>query len=184
MSLTSKQTRNAKKYRIVFLGDQGVGKTSIIERYTTDRFDEGYNVHMPLTQSTVGIDFNVRDLTRNGQHYRLQMWDTAGQERYRSLIPTYLKNAHCVVFVYDVTKAKTLEGLQDWYKLFTDNQEAPGIVVGNKIDLVNARYTPPNPGKQPRTKPNSFASSENSSTRRYLPKLGRRSTMCSTWCQK
>ncbi len=50
------------------------------------------------------------------------MWDTAGQERYRSLIPTYLKNAHCVVFVYDVTKSKTLEGLQDWYKLFTDNQ--------------------------------------------------------------
>ena len=44
MSITSKSTRNAKKYRIVFLGDQGVGKTSIIERYTTDRFDEGYNV--------------------------------------------------------------------------------------------------------------------------------------------
>ena len=68
------------------------------------------------------------------------MWDTAGQERYRSLIPTYLKNAHCVVFVFDITKAKTLEGLNDWFKLFSDNQEAPGIVVANKIDLANARY--------------------------------------------
>lgn len=81
MSLTSKSNRNAKKYRIVFLGDQGVGKTSIIERYTTDRFDEGYNVLYIIiyTQSTVGIDFNVKDITRNGNHYRLQMWDTAGQ---------------------------------------------------------------------------------------------------------
>ena len=76
---------------------------------------------------------------KNGIHYRLQMWDTAGQERYRSLIPTYLKNAHCVVFVYDITKTKTLEGLKDWHKLFTDNQDAPGIVVGNKTDLSNAR---------------------------------------------
>lgn len=70
------------------------------------------------------------------------MWDTAGQERYRSLIPTYLKNAHCVVFVFDITKTKTLENLNEWYKLFTDNQEAPGILVANKLDLVNARYTP------------------------------------------
>lgn len=68
------------------------------------------------------------------------MWDTAGQERYRSLIPTYLKNAHCVVFVFDITKMKTLENLGDWYKLFVDNQEAPGIVVANKLDLANSRY--------------------------------------------
>jgi GTPase SAR1 family protein len=45
-----------------------------------------------------------------------------------------------VVFVFDITKTKTLEGLNDWYKLFTENQEAPGIVVANKIDLLNARY--------------------------------------------
>lgn len=69
------------------------------------------------------------------------MWDTAGQERYRSLIPTYLKNAHCVVFVYDVTKAKSLDNLGHWYKLFSEYQEAPGIVVGNKIDLTTARKT-------------------------------------------
>jgi GTPase SAR1 family protein len=59
-------------------------------------------------KSTVGIDFNVRDIPKNGLVYRLQMWDTAGQERFRSLIPTYLKNAQCAVFVFDVTKQSSL----------------------------------------------------------------------------
>ena len=68
------------------------------------------------------------------------MWDTAGQERYRSLIPTYLKNAHAVVLVYDITKSKSLENLKMWHKMFAENQEAPGIVIGNKIDLVSSRY--------------------------------------------
>ena len=67
------------------------------------------------------------------------MWDTAGQERYRSLIPTYLKNAHCVVFVYDVTSVKSLENLTHWHKMFTEHQIAPGIVVGNKTDLATSR---------------------------------------------
>ena len=69
-------------------------------------------------QSTVGIDFNVKDVSRNGNVYRLQMWDTAGQERYRSLIPTYLKNAHCVVLVYDISNTKSFTNLGDWHKLF------------------------------------------------------------------
>jgi small GTP-binding protein len=53
-----------------------------------------------------------------GQPYKLQIWDTAGQERYRSLIPTYLKNAHCVVFVCDVTKPSSLENIKIWHKIF------------------------------------------------------------------
>jgi Ras-related protein Rab-6A len=87
----------------------------------------------------VGIDFNVRDLTRNAHTYRLQMWDTAGQERYRSLIPTYLKNAHCAVFVYDLTKHSSLDNLKGWYKLFSEHQNAPGVLVANKSDLTAAR---------------------------------------------
>lgn len=87
----------------------------------------------------MGIDFNVKDVIWKNQHYRLQMWDTAGQERYRSLIPTYLKNAHLVVFVFDVTKPATMENIKMWHQIFSENQEAPGIVVANKIDLPN-RY--------------------------------------------
>ena len=68
------------------------------------------------------------------------MWDTAGQERYRSLIPTYLKNAHCVVHVFEVSKRSTLDGIRQWHKLFLEHQQAPGIIVANKTDLSNARY--------------------------------------------
>ena len=68
------------------------------------------------------------------------MWDTAGQERYRSLIPTYLKNAHCVVHVFEVSKRSSLDGVRNWHKLFLEHQQAPGIIVGNKTDLTAARY--------------------------------------------
>lgn len=67
------------------------------------------------------------------------MWDTAGQERYRSLIPTYLKNAQFSVFVYDVTRQTSLENVRMWHKMFKEHQDAPGIIVGNKVDLTNAR---------------------------------------------
>ena len=67
------------------------------------------------------------------------MWDTAGSERYRSLIPTYLKNAHCAILVYDITKKSSLESIKMWHKLFKDNQEAPGILVANKTDLSSER---------------------------------------------
>jgi small GTP-binding protein len=100
-----------------------------------------------VMQSTVGIDFNVRDLSRGGQVYRLQMWDTAGQERYRSLIPTYLKNAQCAVFVYDVTRPSTLEDVKIWQRLFREHQEAPGVLVANKTDLSAGRYADPHAGR-------------------------------------
>lgn len=135
-----------------------------------------------IWQSTVGIDFNVKDLERNGVHYRLQMWDTAGQERYRSLIPTYLKNAHCVVFVFDIAKAKTLEGLADWYKLFTDNQQAPGIVVANKIDLTIARYLLFYVARCPRPMPNSSVRLINLSIRKFRPRVAKKLVNSSILC--
>lgn len=66
----------------------------------------------------MGIDFNIKEVKRGDDVFRLQLWDTAGQERYRSLIPTYLKNAHCVVLVYDITKSSTFGSLSHWHNLF------------------------------------------------------------------
>lgn len=85
------------------------------------------------------------------------MWDTAGQERYRSLIPTYLKNAHLVVFVYDVTKPSSLQGLRVWQKLFIEHQQAPGIVVANKTDIT--RYLLLHVGRLPDSKVSSLQNS-------------------------
>lgn len=69
------------------------------------------------------------------------MWDTAGQERFHSLIPTYLKNANIVIFVFDVTQPATFQNLKRWHKLFLQHQTAPGIIIGNKTDLKSTRYS-------------------------------------------
>jgi Ras-related protein Rab-6A len=84
------------KYKLVFLGDQGVGKTSIITRFMYDTFDKNY-------QATIGIDFLSKTMYLEDRTVRLQLWDTAGQERFRSLIPSYIRDSSVAVVVYDIT---------------------------------------------------------------------------------
>lgn len=88
-------------------------------------------------QPTVGIDFHIKNVTRNGRQFRIQLWDTAGQERFRSLIPNYMKDANCAVMVYDITKRSSLENLRVWNEMFELHQtpDAIKVFVGNKIDL-------------------------------------------------
>jgi len=96
------------KYKIVFLGDQSVGKTSLILRFTQDTFDGNYQVKFSLQsyneiQATIGIDFLSKTMYVDEKMVRLQLWDTAGQERFRSLIPSYIKDSSVAVVVYDIT---------------------------------------------------------------------------------
>ena len=96
------------KYKIVFLGDQSVGKTSLILRFTLDTFDGNYQVKFSLQsnneiQATIGIDFLSKTMYVDEKMVRLQLWDTAGQERFRSLIPSYIKDSSVAVVVYDIT---------------------------------------------------------------------------------
>jgi len=84
------------KYKLVFLGDQSVGKTSIITRFMYDQFDKAY-------QATIGIDFLSKTMYLEDRTVRLQLWDTAGQERFRSLIPSYIRDSSVAVIVYDIT---------------------------------------------------------------------------------
>jgi Ras-related protein Rab-6A len=85
----------------------------------------------------VGIDFLAKPLCYNGRNYRLQLWDTAGQERFRSLIPSYLKNAICGIIVFDLSSRRSFESVRRWFELFKDNRASNSIsvVVGNKLDL-------------------------------------------------
>lgn len=76
---------NYKKFKIVFLGDQSVGKSSIINRYVNDHFEEGMN-------PTIGVDFVVKSVYSGDNTYKIHFWDTAGQERFKSLIPSYIKD--------------------------------------------------------------------------------------------
>jgi small GTP-binding protein len=85
-----------------------VGKTSIIEKFNLGTFTLKNN-------PTIGVDYETKDVRLPGQLVRLQLWDTAGQERYRSLIPSYVRNADSVVIVFDVTKPASFKSVQHWH---------------------------------------------------------------------
>lgn len=119
-----------EKYKIVFLGDLGVGKTSIINQFINNTFDE---THQP----TIGIDFLSKTIYLDDRTIRLQLWDTAGQERFRALIPSYIRDCSAAVIIYDVTSVESFQNLDKWVD---DVQKERGpdaviIIVGNKTDL-------------------------------------------------
>ncbi|XP_061343963.1 ras-related protein RABH1b isoform X2 [Gastrolobium bilobum] len=129
------------KYKLVFLGDQSVGKTSIITRFMYDKFDNTY-------QATIGIDFLSKTMYLEDRTVRLQLWykmlllgDTAGQERFRSLIPSYIRDSSVAVIVYDVASRQTFLNTTKWIEEVRTERGSDVIIVlvGNKTDLVEKR---------------------------------------------
>lgn len=120
-------------FKLLIIGDAGVGKSSILLRFTDDSFDD----HI---QSTIGVDFKVKHMDVRDKRVKLTVWDTAGQERFRTLTSSYYRGAQGVVLVYDVTQRDSFENLEQWLKevkLHT-SESGEGVVkllVGNKIDL-------------------------------------------------
>ncbi|KAL0007454.1 hypothetical protein SO802_008956, partial [Lithocarpus litseifolius] len=123
-------------YKLVFLGDQSVGKTSIITRFVYDKF---YNTY----QATIGIDFLSKTMYLEDRTVRLQLWDTAGQERFRSLIPSYIRDSSVAVIVYDVasTHIQSFLNTSKWIEEVRTERGSDVIIVlvGNKTDLVEKR---------------------------------------------
>jgi len=122
------------KYKLVFLGDQSVGKTSIITRFMYDTFDSTY-------QATIGIDFLSKTMYLEDRTVRLQLWDTAGQERFRSLIPSYIRDSSVAIIVYDITNRSSFINTAKW---IDDVRSERGndvimMLVGNKTDLADKR---------------------------------------------
>ncbi|KAK4536889.1 hypothetical protein CDCA_CDCA10G2914 [Cyanidium caldarium] len=122
------------KYKLVFLGDQSVGKTSIITRFMYDKFDNNY-------QATIGIDFLSKTMYLEDRTVRLQLWDTAGQERFRSLIPSYIRDSSVAVVVYDVTNRKSFLSTAKWIEEVRNERGSDVILVlvGNKTDQAEKR---------------------------------------------
>jgi len=89
----------------------------------------------------VGIDFLTKNVFLEDKTIRLIMWDTAGSERFKSLIPTYLKNAHALILTFDITNKASFLSLPNWLKEIEDKlpENAYIIVVGNKLDMENKR---------------------------------------------
>mmetsp|Transcript_42618 Transcript_42618/g.166378 ORF Transcript_42618/g.166378 Transcript_42618/m.166378 type:complete len:215 (-) Transcript_42618:1524-2168(-) len=122
------------KYKLVFLGDQSVGKTSIITRFMYDKFDNNY-------QATIGIDFLSKTMYLEDRTVRLQLWDTAGQERFRSLIPSYIRDSSVAVVVYDVVNRTTFLNTTKWIEEVRTERGSDVILVlvGNKTDQIDKR---------------------------------------------
>ena len=135
------------KYKLVFLGDQGVGKTSIITRFMYDSFDKNY-------QATIGIDFLSKTMYLDDRTVRLQLWDTAGQERFRSLIPSYIRDSSVAVVVYDITNRASFLNTSKWIEDVRNERGNDVIIVlvGNKTDQSERRQVSVEEGEDKSTK--------------------------------
>ncbi|KAI8063740.1 small GTP binding protein RAB6A [Gongronella butleri] len=123
-----------QKSKLVFLGEQSVGKTSLITRFMYDTFDNTY-------QATIGIDFLSKTMYLSERAVRLQLWDTAGQERFRSLIPSYIRDSAVAIVVYDTTNRESFESTNKWIDDVRAERGTDVIIVlvGNKTDLLDKR---------------------------------------------
>jgi Ras-related protein Rab-1A len=122
-------------FKLLIIGDSGVGKTCLLTRYTD-------NIMMDTYTATIGVDFKVKTLHIDGQAIRLQIWDTAGQERFRTVCRSYYRGAQGIVLVYDVTDLQSFQNVTAaWASEITSNAP-PDIVkllVGTKSDLTTYR---------------------------------------------
>ena len=126
----SSSSSQYENYKIVIIGDQHVGKTSILSRYK-------YEVVETVYSPTVGIDFLTKNVFLEDKTIRLILWDTAGQERFKSLIPSYLKNANCIILTYDISNKASFTSLSKWYDDSKEhaNDNTLFVICGNKKDL-------------------------------------------------
>jgi len=117
-------------FKLVLIGDSGVGKSSLMLRYN------GYDF-TPEFKSTIGVEFATRTIINDGIVIKAQIWDTAGQERYRSVSRAYYRGAVGAVVVYDITSAATFNSLKNWLNEVRThgNPTMVVIMIGNKKDL-------------------------------------------------
>ena len=119
--------------KVTMIGDVGVGKTCIVNRFINDEFDSSET-------STTGANYSKLDLFINNKKINLDVWDTAGQEKFRSIGRHFYKNSNIIVIVYDATKKETFEDIKNyWYNDVKENAERYKVIgiVGNKIDLYD-----------------------------------------------
>merc|ERR1719197_1574258 len=131
------------KYKLVFLGEQAVGKTSVITRFMYDTFDNNY-------QATIGIDFLSKTMYLEDRTVRLQLWDTAGQERFRSLIPSYIRDSSGAIVVYDITNRASFLNTTKWIEDVRNERgnDVVIVLVGNKTDLTDRRQVSTEEGEK------------------------------------
>ena len=125
-------SQKGKEIKVILLGDTGVGKTSIINRYINNKFD-------PDNDNTLSSSFSTKEVIKNDVLYILNLWDTIGQEKYNAITNILIKGSNIVILVYSIDSFSSFENIDFWYNSVKDIlQEDKYIlaIVGNKSDLI------------------------------------------------
>ncbi|PVU86070.1 hypothetical protein BB559_006681 [Furculomyces boomerangus] len=130
-------------FKVVLIGDSGVGKSNLLSRFTRNEF----NLE---SKSTIGVEFATRGIQVDDKTIKAQIWDTAGQERYRAITSAYYRGAVGALLVYDIAKHGTYDNVNRWLKELRDHADSNIVImlVGNKSDLRHLRAVPTDDAKQ------------------------------------
>ena len=118
------------KYKLIVIGDELVGKTSILNRFKSNQFNAIY-------EPTVGLEFQSIPILIDDQSVNLLLYDVSGHQKFRSLIPLYTSDANIIFLIYDISKNETFSNIDKWYSFLTNINKNDVIfaLVGNKSDL-------------------------------------------------
>lgn len=121
-------------FKLLLIGDSGVGKTCILFRFSDDAFNTTFI-------STIGIDFKIKTIELRGKKIKLQIWDTAGQERFHTITTSYYRGAMGIMLVYDITNAKSFDNIAKWLRNIQEhaNEDVEKMILGNKCDMEDKR---------------------------------------------
>ena len=124
-------------FKLILIGNSGTGKTSIINRFINEKFEDSY-------KCTIGVDFLLKKIKINDQNIKLQIWDTAGMEKYKQITTSYYRGAHGAIVVFDLTNKESFNDVHKWVNDFSNitNQNSnmrSVVIVGNKNDLIDKR---------------------------------------------
>ncbi|CAJ1415956.1 unnamed protein product [Effrenium voratum] len=121
-------------FRMLLIGDSGVGKSCLLLRFADDTYSENY-------VSTIGVDFRIRTMLIDGKRVKTQIWDTAGQERFRTIAASYYRGAHGIIIAFDLTDRESFQNVRQWLQEI--GKYAPAnvniMLVGTKKDMVSKR---------------------------------------------
>jgi len=130
-------------FKLLLIGDSGVGKTCVLFRFSDDTFNTTFI-------STIGIDFKIKTVELQGKKIKLQIWDTAGQERFHTITTSYYRGANGILLVYDITQPKTFDNISKWLRNINEHasEDVERMLIGNKCDMEDKRLISEERGKK------------------------------------